>query len=396
MLLQGKNIVLGISGSIAAYKTPELVRQFVKKGATVQVILTEGGEQFVTSLALATVSKREVFSSLANNSTWHNHVALGQWADLFIVAPCSANTLGKMANGLCDNMLLATYLSAKCPVAVAPAMDLDMWIHPSVQKNVQTLIQNGNHIIQPEDGELASGLVGKGRMADPENIVLWTEQFFYNKKKHKKTALVSAGPTYEAIDPVRFIGNHSSGKMGIALAEALAEQGYSVKLVLGPSTLSTRYPGIETISVNDAASMYQACQKYFPKVDIAFMAAAVADFTPKTKADQKIKKQHDSKHMSLELVQTEDILASLGKVKRDTQILVGFALETNNALQNAQSKLDRKKADYIILNTLEDKGAGFGHDTNKVAIIAPNGIEYLPLQSKKETARAIVKTIVKA
>lgn len=394
MLLQGKKIVLGISGSIAAYKTPELVRQFVKKGAEVQVILTDGGRQFVTPLALATVSRREVMLSMTADSQWHNHVALGLWADLFIIAPCSANLLGKMANGLCDNMLLATYLSARCEVAVAPAMDLDMWRHPAVQNNVNLLKANGNYLIEPESGELASGLSGQGRMAAPENIVAWAERYFYQQQPPQKTALVTAGPTYEAIDPVRFIGNHSTGKMGIALAEALADSGYNVKLILGPSSLTATHPAIETIRVTDAASMYEASHKYFPEVSVAVLAAAVADFTPETTADQKIKKGADTT-MQLHLTQTRDILASLGKIKSDTQKLVGFALETQNALDNAKAKLERKNADHIVLNTLQDAGAGFGHDTNKVVILDRNGqTTELPLQSKKDIARAIAHHIL--
>jgi len=394
MLLQGKKIVLGISGSIAAYKAPELVRQLVKKGAEVQVILTEGGQQFVTPLALATVSRREVMLSMTDNSQWHNHVALGLWADLFIIAPCSANLLGKMANGLCDNMLLATYLSARCETAIAPAMDLDMWQHPAVQHNISRLKANGNYIIDPETGELASGLTGQGRMAAPENIVSWAERYFYQQRPPLQTALVTAGPTYEPIDPVRFIGNHSTGKMGIALAEALADAGYSVRLVLGPSSCSTRHPGIETIPVTDAASMYEACHRYFPQAEIAVLAAAVADFTPVSVAEQKIKKGTDET-MQLHLAQTRDILASLGKIKTSTQKLVGFALETHDALDNARAKLERKQADYIVLNTLQDAGAGFGHDTNKVTILSRQGtVTELPLQSKKDIARAIVNHIL--
>ncbi len=394
MLLQGKKIVLGISGSIAAYKAPELVRQLVKKGAEVQVILTEGGQQFVTPLALATVSRREVMLSMTDNSQWHNHVALGSWADLFIIAPCSANLLGKMANGLCDNMLLATYLSARCEVAIAPAMDLDMWQHPAVQQNISRLKTNGHYIIDPETGELASGLTGQGRMAAPENIVSWAERYFYQQQPPLKTALVTAGPTYEPIDPVRFIGNHSTGKMGIALAEALADAGYSVRLVLGPSSCSTTHPGIETIPVTDAASMYEACHRYFPQAEIAVLAAAVADFTPAIVAERKIKKGTDET-MQLHLTQTRDILASLGKIKTGTQKLVGFALETNDALDNARAKLERKQADYIVLNTLQDAGAGFGHDTNKVTILSRQGtVTELPLQSKKAIARAIVNHIL--
>lgn len=397
MLLQGKKILLGISGSIAAYKTPELVRQLVKKGAQVKVILTAGGEQFVTPLALSTVAKHEVFASFSDAQLWNNHVELGLWADIMLIAPCSANTLAKLANGICDNFLLAVYLSARCPVVVAPAMDLDMWLHPATQKNVATIAQYGHHVIEPEDGELASGLSGKGRMPAPENLVIWLQHHFYQQNNTpRKKALITAGPTYEQIDPVRFIGNNASGKMGIALAEALVERNYEVTLVLGPSHLSSNYPGINTIKVGNAASMYEACMEHFPNMDLAIMSAAVADFTPVTVADQKIKKG-DSTSFQIELTKTKDILASLGKIKKDTQKVVGFALETNNEIANAQAKLEKKNADAIILNSLNDAGAGFGHDTNKVYILQKNtsDIKELPLQSKKETAKAILDTILK-
>lgn len=399
MLLQGKKILLGISGSIAAYKTPELVRQLIKKGAEVKVILTDGGAQFVTPLALSTVAKQEVFLGLANdNQQWHNHVALGLWADIFIIAPASANTIAKMAQGICDNMLLATYLSSKCTVMFAPAMDLDMWAHPATQRNIQTLLQDGLRMIPPENGELASGLVGTGRMAAPENIVSILEHYCYHHmaNNNRPKALVSAGPTYEAIDPVRFIGNHSTGKMGIALAEALADAGYNVSLVLGPTTWTTKHPGVNTIPVTDAASMYDACMNLFPNTEIAIMAAAVADFRPENKASQKIKKGEDDT-LTLKLTKTNDILASLGKIKTNTQKLVGFALETNNEIAHAQAKLVRKNADYIVLNSLNEAGAGFGGDTNKVYILERDkeSIKELPLQSKQDTAKAIVSYILK-
>lgn len=396
MLLRGKKILLGISGSIAAYKTPELVRQFIKQGAEVKVILTQGGEMFVAPLALSTVSKQEVLTSFTNGNTWHNHVALGMWADLLLIAPCSANMLSKMAHGACDNLLLATFLSAKCPVAIAPSMDLDMWIHPATQNNVSLLKSYNHEIIEPEDGELASGLVGKGRMPEPHNLVNWTIQYFYNKlKDHKKIAVVTAGPTYEHIDPVRFIGNHSSGKMGIALAEALVEKGYEVKLILGPSTATTNYPGITTINVTSAEEMFQATMKHFPQSDVAILAAAVADFTPVTVANEKIKKG-DQDQFSIQLTKTKDILATLGELKEAHQKVFGFALETNNELANAQSKLVRKKADAIILNSLNETGAGFGIDTNKVYIITKDNQPIaLPLLSKKNTAIAILDAILK-
>jgi phosphopantothenoylcysteine decarboxylase/phosphopantothenate--cysteine ligase len=395
MLLQGKKILLGISGSIAAYKTPELVRQLIKQGAEVKVILTQGGAQFVTPLALGTVSKHEVFLDISNGAQWHNHVELGMWADLLLIAPCSANTMAKMANGLCDNMLLATYLSAKCPIAFAPAMDLDMWTHPATQTNLQTLLSfPKHHYIAPEYGTLASGLVGIGRMPNPESIVLWCKKYFYDILEKKGKALISAGPTYEAIDPVRFIGNHSTGKMGIAIAEALVEQGYEVTLVLGPTALTTSMPGINIVKVTDATSMYNACMQHFDEVQIAIMSAAVADFTPIQKSDIKIKKQGDG-GIAVQLGQTKDILAALGQ-RKTHQILVGFALETNNEIENAKSKLLRKNADFIILNTLNDIGAGFGYDTNKVYIVEKNDkVTSYPLQSKQDTALAIINHILK-
>lgn len=396
MLLQGKKILLGISGSIAAYKTPDLVRLLIKQGAEVKVLLTSGGEQFVTPLALATVSKHEVFSSFSISNQWHNHVALGLWADLLLIAPCSANTLAKMAQGACDNMLLAVFLSARCPVAFAPAMDLDMWTHPATQNNVKTLASYGYHLIEPAEGELASGLIGKGRMPEPEALVQWVNHFVYQQATApRKKALVTAGPTYEQIDPVRFIGNNSTGKMGIALAEALVEKGYEVKLILGPSHLSTNYPGIEVVKVSNAASMFEAAQQHFPTCDVAIFSAAVADFTPINVADHKIKKGSDTT-LSIELTKTIDILATLAQQKKASQTVIGFALETNNELEHAQSKLEKKNADAIILNSLQEKGAGFGHDTNKVYILQKNKSPIaLPLQSKKETAKAILDTILK-
>jgi len=396
MTLKGKKILLGISGSIAAYKTPELVRLLIKQGAEVQVILTEGGQQFVTPLSLATVSKRAVLTSFTDGQQWHNHVELGLWADLLLIAPCSANTLSKMAHGGCDNLLQATYLSARCPIAIAPAMDVDMWLHPSTQQNITTVKGYNNAIIEPEEGELASGLVGKGRMADPANIVAWVEHHFTTKAFDvRKKALVTAGPTYEAIDPVRFIGNYSTGKMGIAVAEALVDAGYEVDVILGPSTAISTKPFVHITKVTNAQSMYDACLERFDTADLIVCAAAVADFKPKTMAAEKIKKGADET-MQIELVKNPDILAYLGKNKKHTQIVVGFALETNNELANATKKLEQKNADYIILNSLNDAGAGFGHDTNQVYVLSKDkNIVNLPLQSKSDIAQQIVAYITK-
>lgn len=396
MTLKGKKIILGISGSIAAYKTPDLVRLMVKQGAEVQVILTEGGQQFVTPLALSTVSKRAVLTRFTDDQQWNNHVELGLWADLILIAPCSANTMAKMASGLCDNLLQAVYLSARCPIAIAPAMDLDMWLHPSTQQNLVKIQSYNNHVIAPEDGELASGLVGKGRMADPQNIVNWIQHYFSAAAfSTRKKALVTAGPTYEAIDPVRFIGNYSTGKMGIALSEALVDFGYEVELILGPSQETSYNPFIHITRVKSAQSMFDACVERFNKMDIAIMSAAVADFKPKEIAQQKIKKGTDES-MVIELVKNPDILAYLGKIKKDTQIVVGFALETNNELEHATKKLYQKNADFIILNSLNDKGAGFGHDTNQVYILSKdkNPVN-LPLQSKSDIAQHIIAHITK-
>lgn len=395
MTLKGKKIILGISGSIAAYKTPELVRLFIKQGAEVQVILTEGGQQFVAPLSLSTVSKRAVLTSFTEKQQWHNHVELGLWADLILIAPCSANTLAKMAHGLCDNLLQAVYLSARCPVAIAPAMDLDMWLHQATQANISQIEAFGNSVIEPEDGELASGLVGKGRMADPQSIVAWAQHFFL-KLAHpvRKKALVTAGPTYEAIDPVRFIGNHSTGKMGIALAEALVHQGFEVELILGPTSETTHHPFVNITRVTSAQSMFDACIERFATTDIAIMSAAVADFRPKAIASEKIKKGKDDS-MQIELIKNPDILAYLGKIKKDTQIVVGFALETNNELENAKLKLHQKNADYIVLNSLNDKGAGFGSDTNQVYVLSKDkNTVNLPLQSKSDIAQQIVAHIL--
>lgn len=395
MNLEGKKIVLCISGSIAAYKTPELTRQLVKNGAIVKIICTAAATKFVSTLALSTVSKNEVLSNINDGSSWNNHVELGRWADVILIAPCSANTMAKLALGLCDNLLNAVYLSATCPVVIAPAMDEDMWHHPSTKQNLERLISFGNTIIPVGHGELASGLVGDGRMAELTEIVQFLKVFLDKNLAQPlkgKTALVSAGPTYERLDPVRFIGNFSTGKMGIALAEELAKRGAKVTLVLGPTHLRSAHTTIKTVLVESANEMFEACVAAFPSSDITIMAAAVADYKPKEKATQKIKKADDTLEISLE--KNKDILAHLGQLKTKGQILVGFALETENEMANAQQKLKKKNADYIVLNSLQDTGAGFGGDTNKVTILGQNGdtVE-LPLMSKSETAAAIVNAI---
>ncbi len=396
---KGKKLILAVTGSIAAYKTPELVRQFIKKGAEVRVLMTNSASDFVSPLALATVSKHPVLNQVSHGDQWNNHVELGLWADAMIVAPCSANTLAKLAHGLCDNIVTAVYLSARCPVMIAPAMDEDMWKHPSTQKNIDCLVSYGNLIIPVEHGELASGLVGPGRMAETENIVAFVHDFFSKKNNaantnKEKRALVSAGPTYEYIDPVRFIGNFSSGKMGIAIAEALADAGFAVDLVLGPSPLTVQNSLINITRVTTAQEMYDACISIFPNTSIAVMSAAVADFRPETKAISKIKKGDDDT-LDIKLVKNPDILASLGKIKQAHQTLVGFALETNNELENAQGKLIKKQADYIVLNSLNDAGAGFGGDQNKVTLIGKNNfMKSMPLQSKKVIAQQLIKTIL--
>ena len=396
MQLAGKKIILAITGSIAAYKTPHLVRLLVKAGAEVKVILTPAATDFVSPLALATVSKNPVHSNVSDNSAWNNHVEMGLWADVLLVAPCSANTLAKMAHGLCDNLVGAVFLSAKCPVLVAPAMDEDMWLHPSTKRNIDIIQSYGNTIIPVAHGELASGLIGEGRMAEPEEIVSFLFSFLQKKNEQPLKgikALVSAGPTYERLDPVRFIGNFSTGKMGIALAESLADKGAEVTLVLGPSSLEILNPKFEIRRVESAEEMYEACKKVFPSCKISVLAAAVADYKPDNIAPDKIKKQGET--LSLTLTKTQDILATLGKTKKKGQTLVGFALETNNEKANALKKLKVKNADMIVLNSLRDEGAGFGHDTNKVTLIKANGKSVsLPLLSKKETAEEIVNQIM--
>lgn len=395
-MLNGKKIVLGVSGSIAAYKSAVLVRLLVKEGAEVKVIMTPSAHDFITPLTLSTLSKNPVLTQFSKDESgqWNNHVDLGLWADAVVIAPASANTLAKMANGICDNLLLAVYLSARCPVFFAPAMDLDMLQHPATKTNIDKLRSFGNHLIDPGFGELASGLVGNGRMAEPEEVRDYLNTFFSAKKKlDGKSVLVTAGPTYEAIDPVRFIGNHSSGKMGFAIAEALANEGASVKLVSGPTHQHTQNPHIDVIRVTSAEEMYNQCKDLFPNADIAVLSAAVADYRPKEVAGQKIKKSDDA--LSLELVKTHDIAASLGKMKHNGQVLVGFALETEKEKANALKKLEAKNFDLIVLNSLNDKGAGFSHDTNKVTIIRKDQTERsFELKTKKEVAHDIVSAIL--
>lgn len=394
-MFHGRKILLGITGSIAAYKSVFLVRLFVSAGAEVKVIMTPAAKDFVSSLTLATLSKNKVLSTLADEDTWANHVMLGRWADVMLIAPLSCNSLSKMANGLCDNLLLATYLSAICPVVVAPAMDEDMWHHSSTQKNIDIIKQFGHSVISVGKGELASGLYGEGRMAEPEDIVSYIEEKFFRSEILKgKQTLVTAGPTYEAIDPVRFVGNHSTGKMGIAIAEALYSSGANVHLVCGPVNISVRYKNIEVTRVTSAEEMYKACMSRFVSSDITVMAAAVADYTSATVSLNKIKKNNDL--FQLQLTKTKDILQSLGAIKNKRQILVGFALETDNEQENALKKLSGKNADFIVLNSLKDETAGFAKDTNKVTIFDRNGKSYsFEAKSKILVAADIVDLIIK-
>ena len=398
------NIVLGITGSIAAYKACTLIRQFVKRGHEVQVVITPAGKEFITPITLSALTSKPVISDFFSqrDGTWHSHVSLGLWADAMVVAPATASTIGKMANGIADNMLITTYLSMKAPVFVAPAMDLDMWAHPATQSNLEILRQRGVTIIEPASGELASHLVGKGRMEEPERIaeiVLATlsarvasnkptEEYTHKKDLAGKRILITAGPTYERIDPVRFIGNYSSGKMGFALAEECASRGAEVELVSGPVQLTTNTAGIHLTHVESARQMWDAASSLFPMMDAAILCAAVADFTPATVADQKIKREGDD--LLLRLCPTQDIARGLGEMKRAGQHLIGFALETNDEVANAQKKLKKKNFDFIVLNSLQDEGAGFQHDTNKITIVtATQQIPY-PLKPKTEVARDII------
>lgn len=390
-MMKGKKIVLGITGSIAAYKAAVLARALIKKGAEVQIVITPAGKEFITPLTLSTITSKPVISEFfaRRDGTWHSHVDLGLWADAMLIAPATAATIGKMANGIADNMLITTYLSMKAPVFVAPAMDLDMFAHPSTQKNLDTLRSYGNIIIEPGEGELASHLVGKGRMEEPENIVAVLEDFFAKKSDLAgKKVMITAGPTYEKIDPVRFIGNYSSGKMGYALAECCAERGAEVTLISGPVSITAKHPNIRTISVESADEMYHAATSEFCSSDAAILCAAVADFTPETKAEQKIKREKDD--LIIKLKPTQDIAAALGKLKKDNQVMVGFALETNDEVEHAKGKLERKNLDFIVLNSLNDKGACFRHDTNKITIIDKENVIEFPLKNKKEVATDII------
>lgn len=390
-MMKGKKIVLGITGSIAAYKAAVLTRLLIKKGAEVQIVITPAGKEFITPITLSALTSKPVISEFFSqrDGTWHSHVDLGLWADAMLIAPATASTIGKMAHGIADNMLITTYLSMKAPVFVAPAMDLDMFAHPATQHNLDILRSYGNHIIEPTAGELASHLVGKGRMEEPENIVAALEDFFQkNSSMAGKKILITAGPTYEKIDPVRFIGNYSSGKMGYALAEECAARGAEVTLVSGPVNLSVNHPNINRIDVESAEQMYNACMSHYPTSDAGILCAAVADFTPECAADKKIKREKDD--LTLNLKPTHDIAAALGKIKTDSQRLVGFALETNDETAHAQDKLKRKNFDFIVLNSLNDKGAGFRCDTNKITIIDSSKAEEYPLKTKKEVAADII------
>ena len=397
-ILSGKNILLGISAGIAAYKTASLVRLFVKAGANVKVVMTPASKDFVTPLTLSTLSKNPVYSSFTSeeddNAVWNSHVDLGLWADFFLIAPATANTLSKMANGVCDNLLLATYLSAKCPVYFAPAMDLDMYKHPSTMRSFSVLKSFGNIMIPATSGELASGLVGEGRMAEPEDIVSFIEHDILDKLPLKgKKILITAGPTYEAIDPVRFIGNHSSGKMGFEIAKVSASLGADVVLISGPTHQTVSHSLIKFIPVESAQDMYEAVHQHFETPDVAILSAAVADFKPKQVALQKIKKADNT--LTLELEKTKDILASLGAIKTH-QFLVGFALETNNELENAKAKLKAKNLNLIVLNSLNDTGAGFKTDTNKVTFIDDKGsVNEFQLKTKAEVAKDLLDEIIK-
>jgi phosphopantothenoylcysteine decarboxylase / phosphopantothenate---cysteine ligase len=391
-MLQGKKILLAITGSIAAYKAIILLRLLVKEKADVKVILTPAASGFVSPLVLETLSNNEVISGLADGSKWSNHVMLGRWADIMIVAPASCNTISKMANGACDNLLLAVYLSATCPVWVAPAMDEDMWKHPATKLNIQKLQSFGYKILQVGSGELASGLIGEGRMSEPEDILKDLQSFLSPGKLTGLKAFVTAGPTFEKIDPVRFIGNHSSGKMGVELAMALENAGAETTLVIGPVSIPLPETTIKVIPVQTALEMFKVCENLFPATDIAVMAAAVAEYRPKNFAAEKIKKNSGS--LAIELIPNPDILKHCGSVKNNNQILVGFALETNNEEENAKLKLSNKKASMIVLNSLNDTGSGFGTSTNKVTVFEDNGVVHrLPLQSKKVVAEAIVSII---
>lgn len=391
-MLKGKKIVLGITGSIAAYKSCLIIRELVKAGAEVQVVITPAGKEFITPITLSALTQKPVISDFFSqrDGTWHSHVALGLWADAMLIAPCTASTLGKMANGIADNMLITTYLSMKAPVFIAPAMDLDMYQHPTTQQNMQRLLSFGNHIIEPQSGFLASGLEGKGRMEEPARIVEYLDCFFEKKDLLGKKVMITAGPTYEKIDPVRFIGNYSSGKMGFALAEECARRGAEVQLIAGPVSVTAKHPNIRRINVESCEDMYQAAVETFPQCDAAILCAAVADFKPATVAEQKIKREKED--LVIRLAPTHDIAATLGQMKQG-QILVGFALETNDETANAQKKLERKNLDFIVLNSLRNEGTCFQSDENQVSILSKDGRQDYDKKNKQAVAGDIVNQL---
>ncbi|MCZ2100066.1 MAG: bifunctional phosphopantothenoylcysteine decarboxylase/phosphopantothenate--cysteine ligase CoaBC [Chitinophagales bacterium] len=394
-MLKGKKIILGVSGSIAAYKSAILCRSLVKEGCEVKVVMTEAAKSFITPLTMSTLSGHEVITAWDEGDIWKNHVDLGLWADLMIIAPSTANTLAKMANGQCDNMLMAVYLSAKCPIMVCPAMDLDMWAHHATKRNIELLKSYGHHVIPVGYGLLASGLIGDGRMTEPEEIVAYVNDYFQQSLTlSNKKVLITAGPTYEAIDPVRFIGNYSSGKMGYALAKACADRGAEVTLVSGPTKLQIQHERIRLVKVTSAQEMFEAANSVFETSDISILAAAVADYKPSRVADQKIKKSDTN--FSIDLVKTVDIAASLGSKKKENQVIVGFALETNNEINHAQEKLHKKNMNFIVLNSLKDLGAGFMHDTNKITILDHEGhVTVYELKNKEEVAKDILDYLSK-
>lgn len=392
-MLKGKKIVLGITGSIAAYKACMIIRELVKRGAEVQVVITPAGKEFITPITLSALTQKPVISEFFSqrDGTWHSHVALGLWADAMLIAPCTASTLGKMANGIADNMLITTYLSMKAPVFVAPAMDLDMYAHPSTQENIMTLTKRGNYFMEPQSGFLASGLEGKGRMEEPEIIVEKLDQFFEPQSLTGKKVMITAGPTYEKIDPVRFIGNYSSGKMGFSLAEECARRGAEVILIAGPVALKTVHPNIRRIDVESCEEMYEAAVAHFPHTDVTILCAAVADFKPEHIASQKIKREKDE--LMIRLQPTRDIAATLGEMKKDGQHLVGFALETNDEQQNALSKLKRKKLDFIVLNSLRNEGTCFQSDDNQITILTSTGKKNFEKKDKQLVAKDIINEV---
>ena len=393
-MIRGKKIILGVTGSIAAYKSALLIRLLIKEGAEVKVVMTPLAKEFITPLTLATLSKQAVLVDFFNpeNGDWNSHVDLGLWADAFVIAPATANTIGKMVQGIADNLLLTTYLSSRCPVFIAPAMDLDMFAHPSTRKNLDTLKSYGNLIIEPSVGELASGLEGKGRMEEPDRILTYLDNYFEPKTMLSKKVLITAGPTFEKIDPVRFVGNYSTGKMGFALAEVCAKQGAEVTLITGPVRMSLKNKNIERINVESAEEMYKAVMSRFEQVDGAILCAAVADFTPVSQSDIKLKRNADN--LQINLKPTTDIAAEVGKIKKHEQFLVGFALETNNEEANAKDKMERKNFDFIVLNSLQDQYSGFGFDTNKVSIIHRSGMQKkYELKNKIDVAEDIVNEI---